>query len=194
MSDTASSGISTGTGTGTGTGTTLKPAWLQRVTPAARLVLQGGPAALAAAARALGITDADAPGRCSGEGTTLTLIWLGPDERLLIAWLEDAASLGARLEAALTDQAHSLVDVSQRQVGLRLAAPFAADLLNCGCPLDLDPARFPVNSGTRTLFNKTDIVLWRRGVDDFHIEVWRSFEDYLVRWMAEAAQDFAPQR
>jgi sarcosine oxidase gamma subunit len=31
-------------------------------------------------------------------------------------------------------------------------------------------------------------------VDDFHIEVWRSFEDYLVRWMAEAAQDFAPQR
>ena len=180
MSDTASSGISTSTGMGTGT--TLKPAWLQRVTPAARLVLQGGPAALAAAARALGITDADTPGRCSGDGTTLTLIWLGPDERLLIAWLEDAASLGA------------LVDVSQRQVGLRLAPPFAADLLNCGCPLDLDPARFPVNSGTRTLFNKTDIVLWRRGVDDFHIEVWRSFEDYLVRWMAEAAQDFAPQR
>ena len=96
MSDTASSGISTGSGTGTGTGTTLKPAWLQRVTPAARLVLQGGPAALAAAARALGITDADTPGRCSGDGTTLTLIWLGPDERLLIAWLEDAATLGAR--------------------------------------------------------------------------------------------------
>lgn len=186
MSDTASSGI--------GMGTTLAPAWLQRVTPAARFVLQGDPAALAAAARALGIPDADTPGRCSGEGTTLTLIWLGPDERLLIAWLEDAASLGARLEAALAGQAHSLVDVTQRQVSLRLAAAFAADLLNCGCPLDLDPARFPVGSGTRTLFNKTDIVLWRRGVDDFHIEVWRSFEDYLVRWMAEAAQDFAPQR
>ncbi len=182
MSDTASSGI--------GMGTTLAPAWLQRVTPAARFVLQGGPAALAAAARALGIPDADAPGRCSGEGTTLTLIWLGPDERLLIAWLEDATSLGARLEAALAGQAHSLVDVTQRQVSLRLAAAFAADLLNCGCPLDLDPARFPVGSGTRTLFNKTDIVLWRRGVDDFHIEVWRSFEDYLVRWMAESAQDF----
>jgi heterotetrameric sarcosine oxidase gamma subunit len=44
------------------------------------------------------------------------------------------------------------------------------------------------------LFNKADIVLWRRGVDDFHIEVWRSFEDYLVRWMAEAARDLTPQR
>jgi sarcosine oxidase subunit gamma len=90
----------------------------------------------------------------------------------------------------LTGHPHSLVDVTQRQVGLRLTAPFAADLLNCGCPLDLDPARFPVGSGTRTLFNKTDIVLWRRGVDEFHIEVWRSFEDYLIRWLTESAQDF----
>jgi sarcosine oxidase subunit gamma len=182
MSDTASSGI--------GMGTTLAPAWLQRVTPAARFVLQGDPAALAAAARALGIADADTPGRCSGEGTTLTLIWLGPDERLLIAWRESATTLDARLGAVLTGHPHSLVDVTQRQVGLRLTAPFAADLLNCGCPLDLDPARFPVGSGTRTLFNKTDIVLWRRGVDEFHIEVWRSFEDYLIRWLTESAQDF----
>jgi sarcosine oxidase subunit gamma len=167
--------------------------WLRPVAASARFVLQGGPAALAAAAGALGIPDADAAGRTTGDDDR-TLIWLGPDERLLIAWLEDAASLGARLEAALADQAHSLVDVTQRQVSLRLAAAFAADLLNCGCPLDLDPARFPVGSGTRTLFNKTDIVLWRRGVDDFHIEVWRSFEDYLVRWMAEAARDLTPQR
>lgn len=177
----------------TATGATVKPAWLQRVAPASRFVLQGAPAALAAAAAALGIPDADAAGRTTGSDAA-TLLWLGPDERLLIAWQEDTAALGRRLEAALAGLPHSLVDVSQRQVGLRLAAPFAADLLNCGCPLDLDPARFPVGNATRTLYNKTDIVLWRRGVDDFHIEVWRSFEDYLVRWMAEAAQDLAPQR
>ena len=173
--------------------TTVKPAWLQRVTPASRFVLQGAPAALAAAAAAAGIPDADAAGRTAGSDAA-ALIWLGPDERLLIGWKEDAAALGQRLEAALAGLPHSLVDVSQRQVGLRLAAPFAAELLNCGCPLDLDPARFPVGNATRTLYNKTDIVLWRRGEDDFHIEVWRSFEDYLVRWMAEAAQDLAVQR
>ena len=164
-------------------------AWLQPVAVAARFVLQGSSAALAAAAATLGIPDADAAGRTTGDEAT-TLIWLGPDERLLLSWRDDAATLGARLEAALTGHAHSLVDVTQRQVGLRLATPFAADLLNCGCPLDLDPARFPVGSGTRTLFNKTDIVLWRRGTDDFHIEVWRSFADYLQRWLAESAQDF----
>ena len=167
--------------------------WLRPVAASARFVLQGGPAALAAAASALGIPDADDAGRTTGDDAT-TLIWLGPDERLLIAWRESATTLGARLDPVLTGHSHSLVDVTQRQIGLRLTAPFAADLLNCGCPLDLHPARFPVGSGTRTLFNKTDIVIWRRGVDEFHIEVWRSFEDYLVRWMAEAAQDFAPQR
>lgn len=161
---------------------------LQPVAVAARFVLQGGPAALAAAAAALGIPDPDAAGRTTGDDAT-TLIWLGPDERLLLSWRDDAAALGARLEADLSGHAHSLVDVTQRQVGLRLTAPFAADLLNCGCPLDLDPARFPVGSGTRTLFNKTDIVLWRRGEQEFHIEVWRSFADYLQRWLAEAAQD-----
>jgi sarcosine oxidase subunit gamma len=163
--------------------------WLRPVAVSARFVLQGGPAALAAAAGALGIPDADAAGRTTGDDAA-TLIWLGPDERLLLAWRESATALGSRLEAALTGHAHSLVDVTQRQVGLRLAAPFAADLLNCGCPLDLDPARFPVGSGTRTLFNKTDIVLWRRGTDDFHIEVWRSFTDYLQRWLTESMQDF----
>lgn len=164
-------------------------AWLQPVTVAARFVLQGCPAALAAGASSLGVQDADASGRTTGDDAT-TLIWLGPDERLLLSWHTDAATLGARLEAALAGHAHSLVDVTQRQVGLRLTAPFAADLLNCGCPLDLDPRRFPVGSGTRTLFNKTDIVLWRRGAEDFHIEVWRSFADYLRRWLAESVQDF----
>lgn len=164
-------------------------AWLQPVAVAARFVLQGAPAALAAAATALAFPDADSAGRTTGDDAA-TLIWLGPDERLLLSWRDDAATLSARLEAALAGHAYSLVDVTQRQIGLRLTTPFAAELLNCGCPLDLDPARFPVGSGTRTLFNKTDIVLWRRGTDDFHIEVWRSFADYLQRWLAESVQDF----
>lgn len=166
------------------------PAWLQPVAPAARFVLQGKPAALTAAAAALGTPDADAAGRTTGDA--VTMIWLGPDERLLVSWKEGAAELGRRLGSALEGAPHSLVDVTQRQVALRLAAPFAADLLNCGCPLDLDLSRFPVGSATRTLFNKTEIVLWRRGEQEFHIEVWRSFADYLARWLSEAAQDLAP--
>lgn len=169
------------------------PAWLRPVEVKSRFVLQGTPAALMAAATALGLPEADGVGRVTGDDA-VTLIWLGPDERLLLGWRDGAEALGARLEAALAPHAHSLVDVTQRQRGLRLHTAAAADLLNCGCPLDLDPARFPVGDATRTLFNKSDIVLWRRGADDFHIEVWRSFEDYLRRWLTEAAQDIPAGR
>ncbi|MFM7484767.1 MAG: hypothetical protein ACKO2S_11015, partial [Burkholderiaceae bacterium] len=55
---------------------------------------------------------------------------------------------------------------------------------------------FPIDMCSRTLFNKTEIVLWRRGINEFQIEVWRSFAPYLEGWMREAVQDlgFALQR
>jgi sarcosine oxidase subunit gamma len=41
---------------------------------------------------------------------------------------------------------------------------------------------------TRTVLGKCDIVLWRRAVDAFRIEVWRSFADYASRFLAEAGE------
>jgi sarcosine oxidase subunit gamma len=43
---------------------------------------------------------------------------------------------------------------------------------------------------TRTLLGKADIVLWRTGAAEFHLEVWRSFSDYVLEFLQEAAQDF----
>jgi sarcosine oxidase, subunit gamma len=92
----------------------------------------------------------------------------------------------------LEGTAHSLVDVSHRQVGLIAAGPAAARVLNAGCPLDLDPHAFPVGFATRTLFDKVEIVLWRRAEATFHIEIWRSFAPFLAASLAEAARG-APQ-
>ena len=43
------------------------------------------------------------------------------------------------LESVLEGTAHSLVDVSHRQIGLIASGPAAARVLNAGCPLDLEP-------------------------------------------------------
>jgi sarcosine oxidase subunit gamma len=45
---------------------------------------------------------------------------------------------------------------------------------------------------TLTLFDKAEIVLWRRAPATFHLEVWRSFSPYLMGSLAEAARG-APQ-
>jgi sarcosine oxidase subunit gamma len=45
--------------------------------------------------------------------------------------------------------------------------------------LDLGLSAFPIGMCTRTLFGKAEIVLWRTGEAQFHIEVWRSFAGYV---------------
>ena len=96
-----------------------------------------------------------------------------------------------RLEQALGDLPHSLVDVSHRQVGLVIAGPHAATVLAAGCPLDLDRSAFPLGMCTRTVLAKAEIVLWRIADDGFHLEVWRSFAAYVSGLIAEAARELA---
>jgi len=163
--------------------------WLQSLAPASRFTLQGGPAARAAAGTAFGVPLPEIPCRTNSTENRAAL-WLGPDEQLLLGPAADTAILAAGLTRALTGIAHSLVDVSQRQIALELRGPHAAAILNSGCPLDLDPAEFPQGMCTRTLFGKADIVLWRTGATEFHLEVWRSFTDYVLGCLQEAARDF----
>ena len=107
----------------------------------------------------------------------------------MIAEGADAAPLGEMLESVLdgTVQAWS----TSRIVGY--SALWSADrprvrALNAGCPLDLGLKAFPVGMATRTLFDKAEIVLWRRAQETFQVEVWRSFAPYLVAALTEAAR------
>ena len=113
-------------------------------------------------------------------------LWLGPDERLLLAPEGVEESLAAGLASALGSLPHSLVDVSHRQVALAVAGPAARDLLACGCPLDLDDAAFPVGMCTRTVLGRADVVLWRSSPEEYHLETGRSFASYALEWLREA--------
>jgi len=104
-------------------------------------------------------------------------LWLGPDEWLLLCAPDD--KLGEELAAALSGSPYSLVDVSCRQIALIIDGARAADLISAGCPLDLGSGAFPIGMCTRTLFGKAEIVLWRTGEAQFHMEVWRSFAGYV---------------
>lgn len=115
----------------------------------------------------------------AAQSQTAAALWLGPGEWLLLIAPERAVAVEAALRAELAAEAFSLVEISHRQTSISLSGPRAAQRLNAGCPLDLDPASFPPGMCTRTVFAKAEIVLWRTGVEEFHIEVWRSFAPYL---------------
>ena len=153
----------------------------------ARFILRAAPEGALCIAEAFGATPPQEPMRVAEAGSSAAL-WLGPDEWLLLAVDEPAEVLLAQLEAALSDDAHSLVDVTHRQIGIEVSGARAARALNAGCPLDLSEREFPVGMATRTMLGKCEIVLWRRGPARFHLEVWRSFADYAWDFLIEAAR------
>ena len=107
-----------------------------------------------------------------------TALWLGPDEYLVI---------GGEPPAIV---AHSIVDVSHGTVAFRMTGQRAAWCLNAFCALDLDA--MPVQGCTRTLLGKAEIVLWRIGTSEFHIETARSYASYVWALLEAARREFLP--
>lgn len=151
---------------------------LREVAPVERYVLRGP-------GDALGIGLPKEPCRAADNWA----LWLGPDEWLLFVPDGGKAGLTSRIAGAAGERPYALVDVSHRQVGLEVRGSDAAALLNGAVPLDLSEAAFPVGMCTRTVFEKAEIVLWRRGVEVWRIEVARSYAPYvrdLLRAIAAA--------
>ncbi len=130
-------------------------------------------------------TPADAS---AGAGQARAALWLGPDEWLVLgpdASTDDAASM---LPALAAIDGASAVDVSHRNLALRVEGPAAEAVIAAGCPQDLRLARFPVGACSRTVLTKAEIVLWRTGETTFEIECWRSFADYVWGFLEDAAR------
>jgi sarcosine oxidase subunit gamma len=155
-----------------------------------RFVLRGDARVSAAAAAALELRSAPQTCRALTDGER-AMLWLGPDEHLLLGPESAGPKLTERLHAHLSGLAYSLVDVSHRQCALQVSGPHARSALSAGCPLDLDEAAFPLGMCTRTVFGKAEVVLWRIAGDGFRVEVARSFAAYVAQFMAEVMRELA---
>ena len=152
-----------------------------------RLILRGRAATIEAATAPLGFALPVQPCR-SVTVRDRSALWLGPDEWLILA--APADSIAAALAQVLQPHAHSLVEVSQRQCAIEISGTAAADVLNAGCPLDLDATAFPVGMCTRTVLARSEMILWRVAGEKFHLEITRSFAPYVRRFLLEAARDY----
>jgi sarcosine oxidase subunit gamma len=158
---------------------------LRDVPRAAQFVFRGGALAASAAGAALGL-ELPSMACTSVRGGERAALWQGPDEWLVLAPAEQAAAIERDVAAALGDVPHALVGVGHRNVAVEVAGARAADVLNAGCPLDLDLAVFPVGMCTRTVLGKVQIVLWRTAPQVFYVNVWRSFYPYVRAFLTEA--------
>ncbi|WP_031102931.1 sarcosine oxidase subunit gamma [Streptomyces sp. NRRL S-146] len=138
------------------------------------------------------------PRRC-GDTTASgprTILWLGPDEWLVLSPPEDAAALRESEAAALRDALGSdpgaVVDVSANRTTLELSGPSARQVLEKGCPLDLHPRAFGPGRAVSTTVGPVAVLLWQ--VDDaptYRLLPRSSFADYLARWLVDAMSEFS---
>jgi sarcosine oxidase, subunit gamma len=121
----------------------------------------------------------------------LRVLWLGPDEWLVVA--EGAApDLLPRLERATTGLRACVTDLSSSRAIIEIGGAGARDLLAAGCGLDLHPQVFGPGHCAQTLMARAPVILDQ--LDDatrYRLLVRRSYTRWLVDWMNDAAEGLA---
>lgn len=120
-----------------------------------------------------------------------TVLWLGPDEWLIVSPPGSQGAVEAALHKALGGQHVSVVDTTDARTTIRLHGVHARDILAKGCPLDLHPRAFGPGQCAQTIVAKADVLIHQ--LDDaptYDIYVLCSFAPYLWDWLVDAAKEF----
>jgi len=151
-----------------------------------------GDASFAAAVRKVTGVEPPAEPNTTLDAKAHTLVWLGPDEWLVLAPSEARAGETLRaLREALGGTFAAVTDVSGGQTVIRVSGRHARDVLAKGCPVDLHPRAFGPGRCAQTHIAKSAALI--RQVDEtpaYDLVVRRSFADYLWRWLEDAAQEY----
>lgn len=119
-----------------------------------------------------------------------TILWLGPDEWLVVSETDRAALTGG-LTDALADAAGQVTDVSANRTTLELSGPSARAVLEKGCPADLRERSFRPGSAVASRLGPVPLLLWRTGATTYRLLPRASFADYVARWLIDATREFA---
>ena len=108
------------------------------------------------------------------------VVWLGPDEWVVIGAKGQAPGIESRLRAALAGIHHAVTDVSGGYTVLQLSGTPVREVLAQGCPLDLHPREFGPGASAGSLFFKASIWLWQTDeAPIFEVLVRTSFKGYV---------------
>jgi sarcosine oxidase subunit gamma len=119
---------------------------------------------------------------------TVRVLWLGPDEWLVVAE-GDAPDLLPRLERAVTGRRATVTDLSSSRSILQLGGNRARELLEAGCGLDLHPRVFGPGSCAQTLLVGVPVILDPLGeAPHYRVLVRRSVARWLIDWLIDAAE------
>ncbi len=159
-----------------------------------QLVLRGDGAREAFARsveQTLGVALPLVPNSVSGNEAR-TVLWLGPDEWLLVVTDGEEIEVGRALHAALGEQHFALTDVSDSRTVIGFTGTQAREVLMKGCSLDLHPRAFGPGRCAQTRLARAHMLLHQLDeVPSYDVYVHRSFANYVWRWLEDATPHLA---
>jgi sarcosine oxidase subunit gamma len=105
------------------------------------------------------------------------VLWLGPDEWLVVAEPGAAATIERELRDTLAGH-HSVLDVGANRIVFDLVD--GLEVVSSGCGLDLHPGRWIPGMCAQTLFAQAQVILHQRDERTTRIFVRPSFAGHLL--------------
>lgn len=152
------------------------------------VMLRGRPDDLATIAR--DITGMDCPGALSaalddeGHG----VLWMAPDEALLLVAEHATVGIVNRIGEALAGQPHLVADVSDARAAFRMSGAGWRDALAKLTPVDLRPSAFGPGHFRRTRLGQVAAAFWMAAPDAVDVICARSVATYVGDSLTDAAR------
>jgi sarcosine oxidase, subunit gamma len=90
------------------------------------------------------------------------VLWLGPDEWLIVGVPGAARAIWDELEASLAGLHRSVVNVSANRAVIELAGSSRHDLISSACPIDLHPRSWGDGRCAQSVFGAAQVLLHER--------------------------------
>jgi sarcosine oxidase subunit gamma len=122
-----------------------------------------------------------------------TVLWLGPDEWLLVAPEGRQESLEKALRQAIGTEPGAVVDLSAHRTTVELTGARASEVLAKGCSLDLHPSVFTPGSCAQVFLAQAPVLVAAREGDHpaYWLLVRASFATYVADWLLDASSEYA---
>jgi sarcosine oxidase subunit gamma len=119
----------------------------------------------------------------------LKVLWLGPDEWLVVTPEGGEEMLATALRRAVADGFAGVVELGSGQTVIEISGARAREVIAKGCPLDLHPRVFGPGSCAQSRLARTLVTIAQvDGTPTFELIVRRSFADYVWRWLTDACR------
>ena len=118
----------------------------------------------------------------------IEVLWLGPDEWLVLSRPGTSVGMLSSLRAALGGHPASVVDVSAQRTTVAVGGPAAPEVLAHGCAVDLERT-LGLGRCAQTMVARAQVIMWHPADNEFRLLVRASYAGYLASWLIDAAAE-----